>query len=301
MQRFTALVIALARRTWVITAATVVICSAFAARGATALIDAQVLTPGPSAGARSIAHVPQRPPVRPKDGLSVERNPFCSSCSPADASGGVGMGAAGVGVGAIGTPAVLIATDMGADWRATVRVVGSDVQGSWGIGDAIPGLGQVDRIGPMWIELVDGAGRRGRLSLLEAAGGDHGAPQPDRPPAVASRWAGRLEKLGEQDYIVDRALVRELVTAGSRPGGLRMVPIFDNGEIKGVRLGVVPRDSIPFALDLRTGDTLTAIEGAPLKSLDQLLDLYARLDQLGAVELSGTRAGKPLVRTLRLR
>ena len=33
----------------------------------------------------------------------------------------------------------------------------------------------------------------------------------------------------------------------------------------------------------------------------QMLDLYAGLGQLSAVELSGTRAGKPLVRTLRLR
>ena len=36
-------------------------------------------------------------------------------------------------------------------------------------------------------------------------------------------------------------------------------------------------------------------------SVQQLLDLYARLDQVSAVELSGTRRGKPLIRTLRLR
>ena len=295
MQRFTAfgLVAGLARRTWIITAVTVVTCAAFAANAATALIDAEVLIPGLSAGAHSVVRVaPARPPVRPKDGPLVDRNPFCSSCAP-------GAGPAAAVLGAL-QQAVLIATDLGTEARATVRVVGTDVQGSWGVGDAIPGLGQVERIGPMWVELVDGAGRRGRLSLLDAAAGDPGAPLPDRPP-VAQRWAGRFEKLGEQDYAVDRALVRELVTGGGQQGGVRMMPIFDHGEIKGVRLGVVTADSIASALGLKTGDVLTTIDGEPLKNLDQLLNLYARLDQLNVVELSGTRAGKPLVRSLRLR
>jgi hypothetical protein len=195
---------------------------------------------------------------------------------------------------------VLIATELAAENRATVRILGSEVQGSWGVGDAIPGLGQLDRIGPMWIEVVDGAGHRGRLSLLDAAASADPLPLPDRSPA-GQRWAGRLDKLGEQDYAVDRALVRELVTAAGKPGAVPMIPLLENGEIKGVRLGRVTAESIQAALGLKTGDILAAIDGAPLKTLDQLLDLYVRLDQLSAVELSGTRNGKPLVRTLRLR
>src|SRR5262245_60704244 len=154
----------------------------------------------------------------------------------------------------------------------------------------------------MWIELVDGMGRHSRLSLLDAAAGasDPAPPSPDRP-AVASRWATRFEKLSETDYAVDRSLVRELVSAGGQQGGVRMTPIFDHGEIKGVRVGVVTADSIANAIGLRTGDVLSAIDGEPLKNLDQLLNLYVRLDQLNQVELSGTRAGKPLVRNLRLR
>jgi len=299
MQRFTAfgLVAGLARRTWIITAVTVVTCAAFAANAATALIDAEVLLPEASARARSAVRAPPvHPPARPKDGPLVDRNPFCSSCAP--------TGAAPVASGLGALQAVLIATELAIEARATVRVVGTDVQGSWGVGDAIPGLGHVERIGPMWIELVDGAGRRGRLSLLDASTGgdgrDPGPTLPDRPPA-AQRWAGRFEKLGEQDYAVDRALVRELVTAGGQPGSVRMIPIFDHGEIKGLRLGVVSPDSIASALGLKTGDILVAIDGEPVKNLDQLLNFYVRLDQLSAVELSGTRSGKPLIRTLRLR
>ena len=99
-------------------------------------------------------------------------------------------------------------------------------------------------------------------------------------------------------------LVGKVVSTGGdshSPGGMRFVPKLDHGEVKGVRIYGVTPTSIPAAFGLRNGDTLEAIDGAPLKDINQLLDLYARLDQLSAVELSGTRAGQPLARTLRLR
>jgi hypothetical protein len=298
MQRTTALglVADLARRTWLVSAVTVVACSAFAAHAATALVEADYLPPG-SAGAPPATARPVRlrsPSERAQRVDRSDRNLFCSSCGPA------GIAAPAAAVALVGQPAVLIATELAAENRATVRIVGTEVQGSWGVGDAIPGLGQLDRIGPMWIELVDGAGHRGRLSLLDAAASGDPAPVPDRAPA-SQRWAGRLNKLGEQDYEVDRALVRELVTTAGQRGAVPMIPLFEHGEIRGVRLGRVTADSIQDALGLKTGDILSAIDGAPLKTLDQLLDLYVRLDQLSALELSGTRNGKPLVRTLRLR
>lgn len=294
------LVLGVARRTWLLTTFTVATCAALAAHAATSIIAADHLLPGPSPPLTAAdGAVRSRP--RPERTPPVERNIFCSSCGPA------GAAPAGVAIGGGPLPAVLIATELaakasGSD-RATVRVVGTDVQGSWGVGDAIPGLGQLERIGPKWIEVVDGAGHRSRLSLVDATIAPVAdlAPPPSGPAIPGQRWAGRLTKLSEQDYEVERALVRELVSTAGRPGGVPMIPVFENGEIKGVRVGRVREDSIQDALGLKTGDVLSAINDAPIKTLDQLLDLYARLDQLSAVELSGTRAGKPLVRTLRLR
>ena len=178
------------------------------------------------------------------------------------------------------------------------------MEGSWGLGDTIPGLGALDRIESTWIEVVDGAGHRGRLSLLalseKAAGRSSDAATSESRPA-ANPWADRIKQLDDQNYDVDRSLVRELVTSAAKPGGMRFVPKLDHGEIKGVRIYGVTAASIPAALGLRNGDTLEAIDGAPLKDVNQLLELYAKLDQLSAVELSGARAGKPLARTLRLR
>jgi len=288
----------LVRPTWMITAVTIISCAAFAARAATSIVAADYLAPpavGTSAAPPALpAHVPPVPAhMRGEARLLVERNMFCSSCAPAAASGPAN--------GFQLPPAVLIGTSLGRDPWATVHVLASEVQGSWGLGDTIPGLGALDRIGPTWIEVVDGAGHHGRLSLLEtAAGRGSGAATSESPPA-ASPLADRIRQLDEQNYDVDRSLIRELVTGAAKPGGMRFVPRLDHGEIKGVRLYGVTAGSIPAALGLRNGDTLEAIDGAPLKDVNQLLDLYARLDQLSAVELSGTRAGQPLARTLRLR
>ncbi|HSR95870.1 MAG TPA: hypothetical protein VLM79_02315 [Kofleriaceae bacterium] len=297
------LVLGAARRTWLVTTITVAICAAFAAHAATAIIAADDFPPGRSPPQAAAGEAVRSRP-RPERTPAVERNIFCSSCGPAVAA------PAGLAIGGGPVPAVLIATEVAARTsngepsfdRATVRVVGTEVQGSWGVGDAIPGLGQLDRIGPMWIEVVDGAGHRGRLSLLDGsvAAVTELAPPPG-PATPGQRWAGRLTKLSEQDYEVERSLVRELVSTAGRPGGVPMIPVFENGEIKGVRVGRVREDSIQDALGLKNGDVLNAINGAPIKTLDQLLDLYARLDQLSTVELSGTRSAKPLVRTLRLR
>jgi hypothetical protein len=290
----------LVRRPWIVTLVVIVACAAFAAHAVSSVLAAGALAPAddgsaqPAAVARPADPAPASRRHRGDGTQLLERNMFCASCTP--------IAAPATGAGFTLTPAVLIETSLGGEPRATVRVLASEVQGSWGLGDTIPGLGEVSRIAPRWIELVDPAGHHGRLSLLglePAAGRGSDTAMSESPPAAP--WAARIHKLDEQNYEVDRDLVRELVTGAARPGGMRFIPKLEQGEVKGVRVFGVTAGSIPFALGLHNGDTLEAIDGAPLKDLNQLLELYARLDQLSAVELAGTRAGKPLTRTLRLR
>jgi hypothetical protein len=298
----------LVRRTWLVTAITVISCAGFAARGAAAIVAARYVETGaaPAETVRPAAPAPQAAkPIsgdrrRARGDELVARNMFCSSCVPLGNTAGLGSG------DLVLTQALLIETSMGDEPRATVRVLASEVQGSWGVGETIPGLGRVERIAYQWIELVDAAGRRGRVSLVDpalapsAAGRGPDTAMSESPPAAAP-WSTRYRKIDEQTYEVDRGLIRDLVTGVAKADGVRPMPILENGEIKGVRLlGVTPA-SIPFALGLRSGDSLTAIDGEPIKNVQQLLDLYARLDQVNTVELSGKHAGKPLVRTLRLR
>jgi len=282
--------VGLVRRPWLVTAVAVSLCAGFAARTACALVAAGIPEPAPAPPGPGPA--PAHPVVSTRlDGDQlVERNIFCSSCRPGTA--------AEPAADLVLTQATLIATGLGMDSSATLVVTPTAVQGAWAVGDAIPGLGRLSRIAPTWVEIVDATGRHGRLSLRNAAADrEPGAATPVRRSAA---WSERVRQIDDQTYEVDRSLVRELVSGGTRPG-VRPVPMFERGELVGIRLFGVGADSIPAALQLRTGDTLTAINGASIKSLQQLLDLYAGLDQLSSVEVSVVRAGQPLVRVLRLR
>ena len=278
---------------------TVLACSAFAARAASALVEADYLPPashGMSPTSREV-----RPPVKTRtspDGAGlVKRNMFCSTCDPAPLESGP------TSATYVGKAAVLIATGVGPDSWATVRVVETEVQGSWSLGETIPGVGTIDRIGGISIDVIDGAGHRAKLSLLDgqvAAGHATGAATP-AAEAPADPFAERIKKIDDHTYEVDRDLVRELVSGAAKPGKMRMTPIIKEGEVKGVRLFGVTAGTPAFAIGMKNSDVISAIDGEPIKTAQQLLDLYAKLDQLSTVELQGTRAGKPLAIALRLR
>jgi hypothetical protein len=286
----------LARRPFLFTALTVGVCAVFAARAAGSLIDARLDAAGPAAS-RGRSPPPRAPAgrARPDGSQLVARNMFCSSC----AAGAAAADAPGVAV----LPASLIAINRAREPWATLIVTSTAVQGAWATGDAIPGLGRLDRIGATWVEIVDGEGRRGRLSLRpRTADTAPSADVTDRvPPSAAGPWSQRVQPIDDQTYEVDRSLVRELVTGTTRAGSARIFPVTSSDGGSALRLSGVTPASIPAALGLRNGDTLSAINGAPIRGLQQLLDLYAGLDQLTSVEISGARAGVPLVRTLRLR
>jgi S1-C subfamily serine protease len=72
-------------------------------------------------------------------------------------------------------------------------------------------------------------------------------------------------------------------------------------EVQGIRMLGVRPSSVAAALGLKSNDVIGAIDGEQIKNVQQLLDLYAKLDNINAVELTGTRGGKPLALTLRLR
>jgi type II secretory pathway component PulC len=222
---------------------------------------------------------------------------FCSTCDPAPNESGPTTAAYS------GKAAVLIAIGVGGDSWATVRVIESEVQGSWSLGETIPGVGTIDRIGGISIDVIDGAGHRAKLSLLDTmtAGGQVTGAATPAAAAPADPFAERIKKIDDHTFEVDRDLVRELVSGAAKPGKMRMTPIIKQGEVAGVRLFGVTAGTPAFAIGMKNSDVISAIDGEPIKTAQQLLDLYAKLDQLNSVELQGTRAGKPLAIALRLR
>jgi general secretion pathway protein C len=203
-------------RTWLVALASVLVCASFAARAVAALSETS-LAPDAAAATRPVAPAPARAPAPPrplKNGdVIADRNIFCSSCAPA-------AKAAPGGGTYQGHPAVLIATSIGPEPRATVRVVPTEVQGSWGVGEDIPGVGRLEEIYPTSIEVADGSGNTKLISLIDAVAGPGAATPKDSPPPPASGpWAGRITKLGEGQYEIERALIRELVSSGGKNRG----------------------------------------------------------------------------------
>ncbi len=192
---------------------------------------------------------------------------------------------------------MLIATSIGDEPRATVRVPATEVAGSWGVGDLVPGIGRIENIGWVSIEVIDERGRHGHLRLA-------GAATPAKPdPAVAANepWADRIKKIDDHTFEVDRTLVRDLVGGSVKTGGVRVLPMTDKGEMTGLRLFGAGQGSLPASLGLQNGDVLKAVNNTEIKSANVLIGLYGQLEQLNVVELDGTRAGKPFALTLRLR
>jgi len=289
----------LVRRPWIFAAVTVLVCSALAAQAASSIVEAQAFAPSNVSPPVSPHVVAAAAPTRaPLDGADlVARNMFCSTCSPDPGPTGVSS------TQFSGKAAILIATAIGKEPRATVRVPETEVQGDWGLGDRIPGVGSIDRIGPVSIDVVDGAGVHATLRLLDLPATDAGgSAKPARDPSPPDPYADSIKKIDDKTFEVRRELVRELVTGVQKAGKVRMVPIVNkDGEVGGVRVYGVTPGSLPNALGLKSADTIDSINGEQIKSAQQLLDLYAKLDSLNTVELGGKRAGKPLTIELRLR
>lgn len=291
-------IVDLVTKTWVIAIVTVIICAAFLAKMANSIIEAEALADAPHSTVPVIAQ--QKPVITASaklDGTKIARNIFCSTCEPTLGETSPARYA--------GEPAVLIATMLGPDPRATVRVLASEAQGSWGVGERIPGVGTIDRIGNTSIDVVDVSGHRGTISMLDSQA--EGQPRRTTDAATSAQaapadpFADKVRKISDTEYEVDRQLVRDLVTGSSKPGGVRPVPMMKGNEVQGIRMVGVRAGSVAAALGLKSNDVIAAIDGDQIKNVQQLLELYAKLDNLNAVELTGTRSGKPLALTLRLR
>jgi hypothetical protein len=283
------------RRTWLVTMVAVVICAGFAARAVAAYVDADRPLALPSRPAPApVRRAP--PPVAIDPDVLSERNIFCSDCAPTHT---------GTSNTYTGHPAVLIATSLGTTPYATVHVLPTEAQGVWTLDETIPGVGKVTRIGGGSIEVVDDSGNTKQISLFDTAAGPGDAATSPKGPAVAAAanpFADKIKKLPDGSYEVDRDVVRDLVgSAGKSGGGVRAMPVMKNNEITGLRFYGVKSDSVAAAIGLKSSDILSGIDGEPIKTAQQLLDLYGKLDKLNGVELQGTRAGKPLTISLRFR
>jgi len=287
------------RRSWIWTAMCVVVCAALASRMVASIIEGATLTDQEIAPVIPVVAQPAPPPPAPRpsgDGL-VARDMFCSTCTPAPPPTTDGPMIAGDDVPLTTLPLVLVATTLGREPFATVRDDHIGSQGAYGERDPLPGAGPVTHIGATYVDFENPIAKRvERVSLRGAAVAVVATPAPATPEtAAASPYADRVRKVDDTHYEVERGLVRDLVGSAGKPQpGMRVMPYTKDGKLAGVRIVAAKPDSVAGLLGLKPGDTLGAINGMAIDSIDRMLEVYSKLEDLNRVTIDGTRGGKPM-------
>lgn len=296
------------RRPWIGVVVCVLVCAVLAAQAVGHVIEAQVL--GASRTSPKLPVIASAAPAaaapvidRGAQGSSlVTRDMFCSACSAVVDPKPIPGGGDGAGVPLTTLPLVLVATSLGHDPIATVRDDRSGSQGAFSLGEPLPGAGEITRIGATYVDFVNpAASREERVSLLALLAAPP-PPPPGAQPATADAFADRVRKVDDTHYEVARGLIKDLVGAAGKPvPGVRMIPISKDGKLAGIRVLSARPDSIAGALGLKSGDTLAAVNGVPIDSLDKMLEVYSKIDELDVVAIDGTRQGKPMTFEYKLR
>ncbi len=287
---------------WVLGGVVAVVCSVFAAKATSHIVEAKYL--GDSEHPPKVVAAAPTPatPVkqaRSKDGSPLAaRNIFCSECTPA-----VAVAVADPNTIQTTTlPLQLLATNVGATEEqsyATIVNTENQRQGSYSIGDPIPGAsGKLKVIHYKYIDFENG-GHMERLVLMGAN------VEPPKPVAQAQPEGDKddieamadssIKKIDDTHYEIDKKLVDQvLANPMGAAKGARVVPAVKNGKPDGFKLYAIRPSSVYAKLGLSNGDTLQAINGFELTSADKALEVYTKLREATSLQVQVQRRGKDM-------
>jgi general secretion pathway protein C len=294
------------RHFWVLGAITVVVCTVFAAKATSHIVEAKYL--GDPEHAPTIATVvaQAQAPVaaaRSKDGGQFQgRNMFCSDCTPAVDTHSSDPSQ----IAQTSLPLALLATNIGPwpeDSYATIINSENQKQGAYAVGDQVPGAsGKIKGIHFKYIDFENN-GRTERLVLLGATPPVTPVATAEAPPALpagegddmqAAVDAG-IRKIDDTNYEIDKSLVEKvLLNPMAVAKNARVVPSMKNGKPDGFKLYAIRPSSAFAKLGLANGDTLQSINGFELTSADKALEVYTKMREATSLEVEVTRRGKPV-------
>jgi general secretion pathway protein C len=302
---------------WLIAPLTVIICAALAATAVGHVFEAVALTDSDKPGKRPpvVRATPAPPTADDKDDAAkgrplAMRNMFCSECpteEPVAATEGP--------VTDDGSPPItqlplrLVATSVALDESssfATVLNTTTSVEGAYGVGHEIPGAGPVVRVFGKYADFENKTTKRvERISLLggevprPAAAPVAAAPPPEDTGApkddlLAAVDAG-VKKVDETNFEISRALVdKVLANPTAVMKGARVVPSVKNGQPNGFKLYAIRPSSVYAKIGLMNGDTLHAVNGLEITSLEKGLEVFTKVRESSSLSVSITRRGKPV-------
>ncbi len=293
---------------WILGAAVVLVCSVFAAKATSHILEAKFLgDSSKTPKVHPIAPSPTQPAkqTRSKDGGAfAARNIFCSECTPEVATTPINTDPSSVQTTSL--PIQLLATMVATkpeDSYATIINTENQKQGAYAVGDPIPGAtGKLKEIHYKYVDF-ENSGHIERLVLVGAQA-PVAAPTPVAEEKPASEGSGDdlqaaidngVKKTGDNTFEIDKSLVEKaLANPMALAKGARVVPAVKNGKPDGFKLYAIRPSSVYSKLGLTNGDTLQSINGFELTSADKALEVYTKLREATQLEVEITRRGKPM-------
>ncbi len=303
---------------------TLLICAFFFARGASAWLAHRVLSV-PEDAVGNARRTPLRPTLASQNTLSDERdtilkrNFFDSETGPLDGSAlDLALEEEGAAFDPNAPPPACSngATLVGALYRkqqpelsfASIKVSGDSAK-VFQVGQSISGE-EVVGIYPHAVYLGKGS-RRCQLQMF-ADGAEVPAARPSTsqasaPPATASssgeKLAGGLsesevdqgiKKVSDTEYHVSRTLLNKILeNQAALTGGVKVSPRRSGGQVTGVRLFRMQRDSLLRKIGLENGDELRTINGFNMSDPKSALEAYTKLQTADRLTVSLVRRGNP--------
>lgn len=306
---------------WVVIALAIALSAVFAAKLVNNVAEAKLLADAK----RSPKVTPPAPspsaPIasRTKDGKPfIDRNMFCSTCLPpvpiaTSPTGPVDPNS----VQMTSLPLLLVATHV-TDQRyakqafATILNTATQKQGAYWMEQDIPGAGPIVAIHYKYVDFTNKAtGRTERISITGEA------PPPTTTPAVVAEAPTTspgggddltaaidqgIKKIDETTFEIDRSLVdKVLANPMAVAKGARVMPSSKNGEPNGFKLYAVRPSSVYAKLGFANGDTLHAINGMELNSMDKAMEVYSKVRDAQSLQVNVTRRGKPVTLSYTIR
>ena len=299
---------------WVVIALAVAGSAVFAAKLANHVAEDKLLADakhGPRV-TRPVAAPNLAAAARSKDGQPViDRNMFCSECLPplvAEATPDAPIDPSITPL--TGLPLQLIATHVATgrlaerDSHAFILNTANQRQGAYWIGQQLPGAGPIVAVHHKYVDFEnEGTKRKERISLTGEAPPPPVATAVASEPVVAAAGGDDLtasiesgvRKIDDSTFEIDRSLVdKVLANPMAIAKGARVMPSSKNGEADGFRLYAVRPSSVYAKLGFSNGDTIHAINGFELNSMDKAMEVYGKLRDAGSLQVNITRRGKPV-------
>ncbi len=113
------------------------------------------------------------------------------------------------------------------------------------------------------------------------------------PPPLPKKIARKIQKVGPNDYNVDRSAIDMILEQHAQlMHSVRVSPDQKNGHVAGIRVLNIRPDTLLGKLGFKNGDRIDSINGFSLSSPEKALQAYARLRTAPNINVRIRRRGK---------